>query len=358
MGFIERTYGRTVDFLDGIGETQFGLIATDLAGTGQLIAVLVALLVLINMTMQWQPIDGRASLVLFVKLILVAVFMQNWAQFNSLVTGLYSLFDSVAASFLRLNGTVGEANFARSLDDLIEEQATAFNMTSSRLNILGSVMNAVMLLLIAIFGAFSTLAMVGARVVLTLLISLGPLAIMASLSDKTKSYFDAWVSAITSMLIFPVLIAGIFATILAMGRETIASLNGTINSVGDVAPLMMVVVLSILLVAASPFLLTQITGSFQLGGYVAGLARGSTAPARQTAKALGGAYQAARGNQVGPGLAAKAGGAVGTGVRKVGQDTKGFFAGGSGIQNAGIEINRRAEQLSRGIQRAQRFRRR
>ncbi|KIT16566.1 type IV secretion system protein [Jannaschia aquimarina] len=293
MGFIETIYTDTITFLDGIGETQFGQIGTAIAGPAQILAALVALLVLINMSMQWRPIDARDSLLLFVKLILVALFLQNWTQFNAVVSALYDLFDSVSTSFLDVAGSSSGTTFARELDQLIERQADAFNITAGRLNILGSVLNALMLFLIAIFGAFATLAMVAARVVLTLLISLAPLAIMASLSEKTKSYFEAWVSALMSMLLFPVLIAGVFATILAMSRAAIDPLGDEINTMGDLTPLLMVVVLSIILVAASPFILTQITGSFQLGAFAGTLARGSIAPATAVGGRLVGAAKRA-----------------------------------------------------------------
>lgn len=296
MGFIETTYTDTVTFLNGIGQTQFGQIGNAIAGPAQIVSILVALLVLINMSMQWRPIDVRDGLLLFVKLIFVALFLQNWAQFNAVVSALYDLFDSISISFLVVAGAGDATSFAEELDDLIEQQADAFNISAGRLNILGSFLNALMLFLIAIFGAFSTLAMVAARVVLTLLISVAPLAIMASLSEKTKSYFEAWVSALLSMLIFPVLIAGVFATVLAMSRAALDSLGGEINVMGDLTPLLMVVVLSIILVAASPFILTQITGSFQLGSFAGSLARGSMGPVSLGVRALkGGAKVAARG---------------------------------------------------------------
>lgn len=82
MGFIERTYTNTMTLLDSLGQTQFESVASQLAGTAQVLSALVVVLVLINMALQVRPMEAGTSVWLIFKLVLVALFMQSWADFN------------------------------------------------------------------------------------------------------------------------------------------------------------------------------------------------------------------------------------------------------------------------------------
>jgi type IV secretion system protein VirB6 len=276
MGFIESTYSSVVAFLAGIGQTQFAAVAGGIAGSAQILATIIAIAVIVNMSMQYRPIDMGTSITLIWKMILVALFLQNWTQFDAITSAFFDLMESVSTAFLDVaTGTSSstQTSFAASLDQLTDQMAAKASVTASRLNIVGQVINGINLLLIAIFGAISMIAMVVARVVLTVLIALGPLAIMASLSDKSKNLFEAWASAMMAMLLFPVLIAGVFATIVGLARSSISGADP--NTIGDLGPIMMTIVSAIILVMATPFILTQITGSFQLSGFAARIAGGT-----------------------------------------------------------------------------------
>lgn len=275
MGFIEATYSAVVTFLDGIAETQFAAISAGIAGSAQILASIVAIAVLVNMALQFRPFDMATSIALIWKMILIAVFLQNWTQFNAVTAAFFDLMESVSTALLgAATGTPGlsETGFARALDTLTDQMADKATVAAGSLNIVGSVVNGINLLLIAVFSAISMIALVAARVVLTVLICVGPLALMASLSDKSKSFFEAWASAMVSMLLFPVLISGVFATIMGMARSSVSPDDPA--TIGDLGPIMATIVSAIILVMATPFILTQITGSFQIGGFAAKLAGG------------------------------------------------------------------------------------
>lgn len=276
MGFIESTYSAIVGFLGGIGQTQFAAVAGGIAGSAQILAAIIAIAVIVNMSMQYRPIDMSTSITLIWKMILVALFLQNWTQFDTITSAFFDLMESVSLAFLGAAGGTSattQVGFAASLDDLITRLAENATVAANRLNIAGAVVNGINLILISIFGAISMIAMVTARVVLTVLIGLGPLALMASLSDKSKSFFEAWASAMMAMLLFPVLISGVFATIVGMARTSIPTAQP--QTIGDLGPIMMTIVSAIILVMATPFILTQITGSFQLSGFAGRIAGGT-----------------------------------------------------------------------------------
>jgi len=79
-------------------------------------------------------------------------------------------------------------------------------------------------------------------------------------------YFDAWLSAVIKVLMYPVVLIGIFATVLAVANMTIEPLEPeSTNTIGGVIPIIMVMVLSIFLVTISPYIVTLLTGDLGLG---------------------------------------------------------------------------------------------
>jgi len=358
MGFIERTYRNTVAFLDSIGASQYAQVASELAVTAQILSAIVVILVLITMGTQTYRIDAGESLALMVKITLIALFLQNWAQFNSVLNALYGLFDGISSSLLQIStNSSEETNFAKELDELSETFGDFANHASGRLNILGAVINGIMWLFMALFGGICTLGLIVSRVALTLLISIAPLAIASLLLKSSKNFFEKWFDGMIMMLIFPVILAGVFATVVAMGNSTIESLEPDSNSLGNVTPVLTMLIMSSIMVLLTPFLAMMLTGSIQLGNAVAGggkfAASKGTDAAKGTANAGRGLMGGALGNDPSDkaGFAEKAGNRMGGAAR----DTAGFFKGGKAMEKAQNEGRDRIAQLDRMSDRVNRF---
>lgn len=292
MGFIEATYTRTMTLLESLGQSQFESVASTLGGTAQLIAALVAILVLFNMALQIRPMEAGTSVWLIFKLVLVALFMQSWADFNGVFNAIQVGFEAIGNALLAGGMGAGETvtSFPRELDNLGDNMGQFANVTAGRLNILGGIINGLMFLMIAVFGALSTLAMVASRVVLAVFVGLAPFAIMATLTAATKGYFDTWLSGIIKVLMFPLVLIGIFATILGMGNATIATLDpDNITAIGQVTPVLTVLVLACFLVILSPLVVTLVTGDFALGAVAGLMTRASIGAAGRGMSQVGGA---------------------------------------------------------------------
>lgn len=342
MGIIEAMYVRTMALLETLGQSQYQAVAADLAQTTQIISALVVVLVLINMGLQIRPMEVGSSVWLIFKLVLVALFMRSWSDFNGVVTAIEAGFEALGNSLLSgalgLNQTV--TSFPRELDNLSENFGEYANVTAGRMNILGSVINGLMVAAIAFFGALATLAMIASRVVLAVFIGLAPLAIMATLTAQTKSYFETWLSAVIKLLMFPLILIGIFATILGMGNATIEGINpNEITALGQVVPILTILVLSSFLIMLSPFIVIWGTGDFQMGGIVKGVMNKMGGMGRSgPAKSGGSAPSESNGS--------------------IGRDTN---ARGGAMRNeassTGEQVNSRADGINRAAARMERLRR-
>ncbi|MBF5080151.1 hypothetical protein F1642_14665 [Paracoccus sp. NBH48] len=69
---------------------------------------------------------------------------------------------------------------------------------------------------------------------------------------------------------YPLILIGIFATILGMGNATIASIDPeAVDTIGQITPVLMVLVLASFLVLLSPLIVTMVAGDFALGAVTA-----------------------------------------------------------------------------------------
>ncbi|MCZ4354790.1 type IV secretion system protein [Roseovarius aestuarii] len=359
MGFIERTYTSTMALLDSLGQTQFEAVASQIGTTAQILSALVVVLVLFNMALQIRPMEAGTSVWLIFKLVLVALFMQSWTDFNGVFDAIETGFEAVGNALLAggLGDGETETSFPQELDNLSLEMGQYANVTAGRMNILGSVINGLMFMAIAVFGALATLAMVASRVVLAVLVGLAPLAILATLTTVTKSYFDTWLSGVIKVLMYPLILIGIFATILGMGNATISGIDpDDVSAIGQVTPILTVLVLACFLVLLSPLIVTLVAGDFALGAVTA-LASGALKRAGGSmARGAGGAARGAMGmDPAQPRSAAERGAAIGSGARNVASDTAGFLK--NPVANTREGVNLRAAQINRAAERVTRLRR-
>lgn len=360
MGFIESTYNSTIIFINGIGQSQYSAMASDLGYTAQVISMILVIVVLINMGSQTRPMSASESIWLMVKLTLVALFMRNWTQFDAVFLAFSEMFELLGERMLAASlGETETTSFARELDKLSFKTSSFANVTAGRLNILGSVMNVLMVFLIGALGAFATLALIITKIVLAVLIAVAPIAIVASLTSYTKSFFESWLSAVISMMMYPLILSGVFATVLAMGNATISTLDTDADiTVGTIIPVVMVVMLSIIMVVLSPIILSLITGSIQVGNLASSvssvLSKPVSAAARSGSAAAGGFGRGLMGSdqtKSDAGMAAKTGRAVGGAAR----DTASFMK--NPVANTRAGVNRRADQINRAAERMARLRR-
>ncbi|WP_371154001.1 type IV secretion system protein [Jannaschia sp. 2305UL9-9] len=272
MGFVEKIYTSVIGVLDGVAEQQFGQVAAQLGSTGQILATIAVILMLINLGSQTVPMTQETVLITCVKLVLIAGFLQNWSHFNSVSNAVFDLFDSVSAALVNsvVSGSgdalSGPQSFAASFDAILARVADYANVTAGRLNILGSVINGIVWFLMAVFSAAVALLMVGSRIVITLLIGLAPLAILCTLFSWSKNYFERWLSAVVAFSFYPVVIAAVFATVIGL-LGAILDLVGDpemITSIGQVTPVLGVLCLSTLLAGMVPMIVSSITGNIGL----------------------------------------------------------------------------------------------
>ena len=109
---------------------------------------------------------------------------------------------------------------------------------------------------------------------IALLVGIAPIMIFLTLFDVTKDYFARWLSALISFGIYPVVIAGVFATIIGVSNALIAELGDpdSASTIGAVVPFFMMIFMAKGFIIATPFLVRAISGNIVMPALSGGLA--------------------------------------------------------------------------------------
>ncbi len=127
---------------------------------------------------------------------------------------------------------------------------------------------------------------------IALLIGIAPVMIFLTLFEVTKDYFARWLSALISFALYPIVVAGVFATITGVSSALIGELGdpeGASNIGGALIPFFMMVLMAKGgFIIATPFIVRAISGgNIMMPALSAGL--GGT---YGFGRALGGSQQA------------------------------------------------------------------
>lgn len=258
----------TVDsFLGDAAETQFGSVAATVGTLGTVACTLVVIFVFLNLMFGFRDMDGRMAFWLVVKMVLISIFAQSWTQFDYFASAILSGIDSIAGSLVASvgGGQVGASGtFAEEFDVLIENMAQYLDAISENMNwMTGAVINGIGVLLLSLLGGIAAFITVFARVVLTVMLALAPIMIFLTLFEATKDYFQRWVSATVSFALYPVVVAGIFATIIGVGQSLMERLGdpSLADNIGALIPFFMLVLMSKAFILATPFIVRSISGN-------------------------------------------------------------------------------------------------
>lgn len=273
-------------YLNTAAETQFGSVAATVGTLIQLSATVLLIFVLINMAYQYRSMDGRQAFWLCVKIVLIGIFATNWTQFNSVSAAILNGIDSIAGSLVASvgGGTPGPSGtFAEEFDELINTMTEYLNAAGAEMSwFAGALIDAIGFILLSLLGALAAFILVASRLMITLLIGLAPIMIFLTMFEVTKDYFARWLSSLISFAIYPVIVAGVFATIVGVASDLISRLGdpSTAVSIGSLVPFFMMILMAKGFIVATPFIVRAISGNIVMPALLSG---------------LGGAYDVGRG---------------------------------------------------------------
>ncbi len=269
MGIVSWMVDTTDEFLDDAAQSQFGAVASNIGTILAVGSTLVLVVVLINMALQYRSMDGRTAFGLALKLVLISVFAMNWAQFNTVADAIIGGLDFIAGALVTSvgGGGAGASHFATEFDRMIDNFSQYLNAVGSNLNwMAGAMMGALGAFFLGVVGALCGLVLIFAKIMLTFMLGIAPVMIGLSLFEATKDYFHRWLSSTVSYALYPLVIAGVFSTIVGMAQSLFATLGdpSSATSIGALIPFFMMMFLAAGLIIAVPLMVKSLSGNFSV----------------------------------------------------------------------------------------------
>ena len=296
MGVVTWMVDTTDNFLDDAGQTTFGTVASQLGSVIAVGATLAVIGVFINMMFQYKSMDGRTAFWFALKLMLISIFSLNWIQFNAVASAIIDGLDQLAGGMVAGlgGGGAGAGYFASAFDDLIEEFGNYLNAAGDNMHwMAGAMIGAIGAFLLGVIGALCGLVLIFAKIMLAFMIGIAPIMIALSLFDVSKDYFHRWLSSTASYALYPLVIAGVFSTLVGMSRSLMSELGDPsgASNIGALVPFFMMMFLAGGMIIATPLIVRSISGNLMMvgppsipgpGGFAKGMlgTKGSRARAR------------------------------------------------------------------------------
>lgn len=287
MGIVNFIVSAADVGLEKVATSQFAAVA-EVSGTIVVGAATLAMIVLfINMAWQIRPMDGKELLVLSFKIALINTFAFNWANFNfvsgHIIDGLDELAGRLVGSAIGVD-LAGPRYFALRFDLQLDRLAEYGNSATSHMGAVSkAVMGVFFMALLAVIGGAAGAVLVLAKMMMTFLIGIAPIMILCSMFPVTKDYFHRWVSSLASFALYPVVMAGVFSMVFGLVSQLVGQIGSpdSVKQVGATLPFLAVVILSLVMVVAIPFIVPMISG--QLAGRLGSRNRWRQCPANDAA---------------------------------------------------------------------------
>ena len=267
MAIVSDILGRIDSAVVSAGAQLFKNSADSLQNV--LIGMCTAFLAVIGimMVLGISKMTARETVQVVMRIMLVMLFGQTWGNFNAIYSAASDGFGNLALSYFDVAGASGEPSVTAAMETMAENlQKNVDGVMTSVGSITRGVLGAVLYVILGLLMAAYVLIVGFAKIMTAVLLGLAPLAIMATIFDKTKNLFEAWLSALIGYMLYPVGTAGIIGTLIVVTDDTFRQTGGE-TGLADVLPFLVVVIVGIGALASIPTFVASITGNFSLGTF-------------------------------------------------------------------------------------------
>ena len=263
--------GLVTDILDSIDASIAAAGAryfeTTASALGPIVTIMMTIFVIalgINIAIGASDLSLRDAKQLFWRVILVYTFGLSWANFGVLYHALsdgsvnlaMGFFDAARSSNPDPNAAMDQ--FAKNMGDTVDE------VSRSRGSIQRGVIGGIAYVFLGALMAAYILVVGFAKIMIAFLLGVAPLAMIATIFDKTRNLFEAWLSSFIGYLMYPVAAAAVVASVVKVGEEQARGIFSGETTLGSILGFFVVVFVGIFALKAIPSAASHLTGQFHL----------------------------------------------------------------------------------------------
>lgn len=263
MALVESILGDLDAAVLNVGEKYFTSTAAALDPMLTIVTTLLIVLVGVQMALGVNSMSIRDAWQLITRIVLVFIFARSWANFGVIYDALSSGAGSLALSFFNgdtLNPAAGMDRFAVQMSDVADGAARASS------SIARGVVAALLMMILSILMAAYVLIVGFSKIMIAFLLGVAPLAMIATIFERTKTLFEAWLTSFVGYLLYPIAAAAVIGAVIAMADAQWTP-QGEVRDFSMTVGFLCVAFVGIFALMAIPTAAAHITGSFNLANF-------------------------------------------------------------------------------------------
>lgn len=267
MNFVSQIVGQ-IDAAVQLTAAQYFQVMS--ASSMSLLTALLGLLFAfmgVMIALNVYAVSMRDAMQLGLRITLVFAFAMSWANFQVLYDTLTNTSQNIAMSYFAIGGSGLAAQPDAAMDAFSTNMADVVDtVTQAMGSITRGVIGALLYGVLAVLMAAYVLIVAFSKIMIAFLLGLAPLAMMATIFERTKSFFEAWLSSFIGYLLYPVAAAGIIGTVINVSNNFATTPSPQGSTLGSILGFLVVILVGIFALKSIPQAAANITGQFNLAG--------------------------------------------------------------------------------------------
>ncbi|MDQ1902051.1 type IV secretion system protein [Paracoccus sp. WLY502] len=263
MALVEDILGDLDATVLDVGERYFTSTADALDPMLTIVTTLLIALVGVNMALGAYRLSTRDAWQVVSRIVLVFLFVRSWANFGAIYDALSSGAGSLAMSFF--DGAA--ATPASAMDQFaVQMSDVADGAARSVSSITRGLVAGLLFIILSILMAAYVLIVGFSKIMIAFLLGVAPLAMIATLFERTKSLFEAWLTSFVGYLMYPIAAAAVIGAVVSMADAQFTP-QGDVRDFSMILGFLCVTFVGIFALLAIPTAAANITGSFNLANF-------------------------------------------------------------------------------------------
>jgi type IV secretion system protein VirB6 len=276
MGVITDILTVVDNAVAGVAESGFTQIAGTVGGVITAGSALLVVLLGINIVAQIRPMSFGSFFAFGIKIALVGIFAQSWANFQIIYNIITAVPDSIGAAIIGLTGVTTTGGLYVALDAMVSQVTEYGDTIGDRAGwVFGAFLGVVVWVIAGLFAAIAAGIIAYAKIVLALMVVFGPIAILCSLFKPTMPLFEAWTRSVIGYAFMPIAAAGAAGMVIAIAGEIAGSSPDpdSVETLNLIFPFIVVLFLAAGIMTQVPAIAQGLSGTIGLATNAAGLSR-------------------------------------------------------------------------------------
>jgi len=274
MGIINDILTVVDGAVTGVAQSGFSVIAGNVGNVISAGSVVLVGLLGVNIVAQIRPMTFGSFFAFGMKIVLIGIFAQSWANFEIIYNIITQVPDSIGASIIELTDIQSNSGLYNALDGMVSQVTNYGDAIGDNAGwVFGAVLGVAVWVIAGIFAAIAAGIIAYAKIVLALFVVLAPLAIICSLFKATMPIFEAWSRSIIGYAFMPIVAAGAAGLVIAIAGEIAGGSPNpdNVETLSVIFPFIVVLLLSAGIMTQVPAIAQGLSGAIGLASNAIGL---------------------------------------------------------------------------------------